>query len=109
MKLIYIFGHSDDIFPNIAAFENYLRNDLINHGRYLYQQSRNTDTIVLSFKGLILGELSVVGREEPTPDDEGYRAVYIIREIQIYEKPVRAADHDLKQYQLGMLLGIDLK
>lgn len=113
-QIIYIFGHSDKEFKGgWEDLEQWLREELVEEGRYRYIQKRNTDVILLSFKGLVKGELKVACQDEPTPDEiENYMreyertptTVYIIREIQIYENPVRAADFGVKQYQFGKLI-----
>lgn len=117
-QIIYIFGHSDKEFKRgWEDIEQWLREELVEEGRYRYIQKRNTDIILLSFKGLVKGELKVACQDEPTPDEiENYRreykkiptTVYIIREIQIYENPVRAAEFGIIQYQFGKLIELDI-
>lgn len=113
-QIIYIFGHSDREFKGgWEELESWLREELVEEGRYRYIQKRTTDIILLSFKGLVKGELKVAFQDEPTPDEiEEYKrvydrtltTVYIISEIQVYEHAVRAADFDVKQYQFGKLI-----
>lgn len=116
-QTIYIFGHSDKEFKGgWVDLERWLREELVEEGRYRYIQKRNTDIILLSFQGLVKGELKVACQDDPTPDEiENYvqeyqripTVVYIIQEIQIYENPVRVADFGVKGYQFGKLIKPD--
>ncbi|MFW9994937.1 MAG: hypothetical protein ACFFD4_23045 [Candidatus Odinarchaeota archaeon] len=110
---IIIYGHSKREFPNgWPDFEDYLRNELAEHGRYRHTQNKNADRILISIEGFLRAELWIKKKEKPTADEAADfeqvygkkpRSVYIVSEIRIIknQKGVSLEELGIANIQYG--------
>ncbi len=116
----YIFGHGPSThrheFATPAAAISYLHHELPDQRAFRYRTTytqRDVDSIIFSFRGLLLAELVVGDVQRPQPDDLAAYAktktVYLIDEIRHFaDQTLRASAFGLINYQFGKVVSDDV-
>jgi hypothetical protein len=106
---ILVYGHNkseETGFPNESDMEDYIGGGIFSDesGRYRYSQQKKADIIVLSRDGSAHGHFEISKKVSPTPEDFGFKQVYLVSKAVRYANKVRLAEVGVTNYKFGKYL-----